>query len=434
MEIPKRVLSERRLLLLLAAVQFTHIMDFMVMMPLGPQLMRELGISPQQFGSLISSFALTAGIVGLSVAPFIDRFDRRHLLLFAYAGFTLGTLACGLSKTWEMLLVSRALCGAFGGVSGATIMAIVSDVVPSERRARGMGIIMTAFSAAAALGVPFGLKLAQWWRWEAPFLAVVAIASVVWIYLFRTLPAVRGHLEDGQVRSARDFLQLLKDRNAWKGLTLMMFVVFGHFTIIPFLSPFLVRNVGMAEKDLFLVYVVGGSITVFTGPMVGRLADKHGKFFMYSILVAGACVVIRVLTSSGPRPEWQVLVIAAFFFMLASARFIPTQESLADPAYKQMLVDSTVDDLIVSAGITGTAASWLKPSLRAAGLDPDNLPESDPSKMNFGGDAKKAWKDIWGCGQGIGAVTQVQSTANYVAQLKREYQAARTRILSKNYA
>ena len=326
---PARVLSERRLLLLLAAVQFTHIMDFMVMMPLGPQLMRELTISPQQFGSLISSFAITAGIVGLAVAPFIDRFDRRHLLLFAYAGFALGTLACGLSQTWGMLLISRAICGAFGGVSGATIMAIVSDVVPPERRARGMGIIMTAFSAAAALGVPFGLKLAQWWRWEAPFLAVAAIAVVVWVALFKILPPVRGHLADGKVRSARDFLLLLKDANAWKGLVLMMFVVFGHFTIIPFLSPFLVRNVGMLEKDLFLVYIVGGAVSVFTGPLVGKLADKHGRFFIYAILVVGASIVIRVLTSSGHRPEWQVLVIAGFFFMLASGRFIPSQATIS---------------------------------------------------------------------------------------------------------
>ncbi len=362
MEFPKRVLSERRLLLLLAAVQFTHIMDFMVMMPLGPQLMRQLAISPQQFGSLISSFAITAGVVGLSCAPFIDRFDRRHLLLFAYAGFTVGTLACGLSKTWETLMIARCICGAFGGVGGATIMAIVSDVVPAERRARGMGIIMTAFSAAAALGVPFGLKLAQWFRWEAPFLVVAGLAALVWFQLFRILPPVRKHLDDGQLRSTRDFLLLLKDTNAWKGLALMGFVVFGHFTIIPFLSPFLVRNVGMAEKDLFLVYMVGGGITVFTGPWVGRLADRHGKFHLYAILVAGACVIIRVLTSSGPRPEWQVLIIAGFFFMFASARFIPSQAtiSMAVPAARRgaymSLVACTRD---LASGLTTSIGSMV---------------------------------------------------------------------------
>ena len=359
-EVVARVLSEKRLLLLLAAVQFTHVMDFMVMMPLGPQLMRELAISPQQFGSLISSFAITAGVVGLSVAPFIDRFDRRHLLLVAYAGFTLGTLACGLSHTWGTLLISRAICGAFGGVSGATIMAIVADVVPPERRARGMGVVMTAFSAAAALGVPFGLKLAQWLRWEAPFLIVAGVALIVWLSLFRILPPVRDHLADGKVRSTKDFLLLLKDGNAWKGLALMMAVVFGHFTIIPFLSPFLVKNVGTAEKDLFLVYMVGGVVTVFTGPKIGRLADRHGRYFIYTILVAGACVVIRLLTASGPRPDWQILMLAGFFFMLAGGRFIPTQAtiSMAVPSARRGAYMSLVAcSRDLSSGLTAALGS-----------------------------------------------------------------------------
>ncbi len=333
----KPILSERNLLLLLAAVQFTQIMDFMIMMPLGPQLMRELAISPRQFGGLISSFALTAGIVGLAAAPFTDRFDRRRLLLFCYAGFTLGTLACGMADSGRTLLWARGICGAFGGVSGATIMAIVADVVPSERRARGMGIIMTAFSVAAALGVPFGLKIAQWWKWEAPFLAVAVIAAGVWIGLYRILPPVRGHLGGGKVRSVDDFLELLGNRNAWLGLALMVVMVFGHFTIIPFLSPFLVGNVGLPEKNLFLIYLTGGLVTIFTGPLVGKLADRHGRFRIYGFLVAGACTVIRLLTSAGPMPVWQTLLLAGCFFAFASGRFVPGQAviSLAVPSNRR---------------------------------------------------------------------------------------------------
>lgn len=333
----KPLLSEKRLLLLLAAVQFTHIMDFMIMMPLGPQLMRELDISAQQFGGLISSFALTAGIVGLAAAPFIDRFDRRKLLLFCYAGFAVGTLACGLSNEAGTLLIARAICGAFGGVGGATIMAIVADVVPPERRARGMGIIMTAFSVAAALGVPFGLKLAQWWKWEAPFLVVATVAAVVWVGLFRILPPVRGHLTGGKFRSGSDFLELLSNSNAWKGLALMVLMIVGHFTIIPFLSPYLVGNVGLPETSLFLVYLTGGVVTIFTGPLVGRLADRHGRFRVYVFLVAGACTVIGLLTSSGPMPVWQTLVLTAFFFTFASGRFVPGQAviSMAVPSTRR---------------------------------------------------------------------------------------------------
>ncbi len=331
-----RGISERWILLLLAAVQFTQIMDFMIMMPLGPQLMRELDINPQQFGALISSFAITAGVVGLAAAPFIDRFDRKALLLVCYAGFAIATLVCGLSHTPGMLLFARALCGAFGGVGGATVMAIVADVVPAERRARGMGIIMTSFSVAAALGVPLGLKLAQRFRWEAPFLVVAGVAGLVWILLWRALPPVRGHL-NGRSRSVRDFLALLRDGNAWRGLALMTAMVFGHFTIIPYLSPYLVGNVGMPEKHLFLVYLTGGAVTVFTGPWVGRLADRHGRFKTYVVLVAGASSVIWMLTNSGHREVWEVMVLAGIFFMFASGRFVPGQAviSLAVPAARR---------------------------------------------------------------------------------------------------
>lgn len=325
----KPVLSEGWILLLLAAVQFTHIMDFMVMMPLGPQLMRELSISPQQFGALISAFAITAGIVGLAVAPFMDRFDRKKLLLICYAGFAVGTLACALAHTSGTLLIARALCGAFGGVSGAAVMAIVSDVVPPERRARGMGIIMTSFSLAAALGVPCGLKLAQIWEWEAPFFVVAALAAVVWVCLFFILPPVRGHLTGAPVKSGRDFLALLKDGNAWLGLVLMVSMVFGHFTIIPYLSPYLVGNVGLPEASLFLVYLVGGTVTIFTGPQVGKLADRHGRLLIYTAMVFCASTVIWLLTTSGPRPVWQVLVLSAFFFTFASGRFIPGQAAIS---------------------------------------------------------------------------------------------------------
>ncbi len=358
----KPLLSEKRLLLLLAAVQFTHIMDFMIMMPLGPQLMRELGISPRQFGGLISSFALTAGIVGLAVAPFTDRFDRRKLLLFCYAGFALGTLACGLSDNAATLLWARAICGAFGGVSGATIMAIVADVVPPERRARGMGIIMTAFSVSAALGVPFGLKIAQWWKWEAPFLVVAAVAAVVWAGLFRILPPVRGHLTGEKVKSGKDFLGLLADGNAWAGLALMAAMVFGHFTLIPFLSPYLVGNIGLPETSLFLIYLTGGAVTIFTGPLVGKLADRHGRFRVFAIVIAGACVVIRLLTSSGPLPLWQTLLLAAFFFTFANGRFVPGQAAISlavPPARRGAYMSLVACSRDLACGLTAILGSHI---------------------------------------------------------------------------
>lgn len=366
---PARAVPEWAILLLLACVQFTHIMDFMVIMPLGPQLMRELDISTAQFGNIISVFAITAGVVGLAMAPFADRFDRKRLLLSCYAGFTLGTLACGLSETPGMLMFSRALCGAFGGVSSATLLTIVADVVPAERRARGMGIIMTAFSAAAALGVPMGLKLAQWWKWEAPFLSIAGLSAVVWCFLLIVLPPVRGHL--GRIGSApgKDFLTLLRDRNAWMGISLMIAAVMGHFMVIPYLSPYLVGSVGLAEKHLFLVYLVGGIVTIFTGPYVGRLADRHGRFKIFVVLVVCACGIVFHISTSGRLPLWHVLLNAALFFIFASGRFVPAQAtiSLAVPssrrgAYMSLVscsrdlasgVTAAIGGMIISRGANG---------------------------------------------------------------------------------
>jgi MFS transporter, DHA1 family, inner membrane transport protein len=360
--VPTSRYSERALLLLLAAVQFTHILDFMVIMPLGEQLMRELSIGPGKFSHLVAAYTISAGVVGLITAPFMDRFDRRKVLLIAYAGFFIGTLACAFSKTAEMLLVSRSICGAFGGVSGATIMAIVGDIVPPHRRASGMGIIMTAFAAAAALGVPFGLYLAQKFRWEMPFFLVAGMGVVVWLLIYVTLPPICAHLNDTPVHHFKAFFELLRDANAGRALLFMCALVMGHFAIIPLLAPYLVANVGLPEDKLFLVYMVGGVCSALTAPLCGRLADKFGRLRVFAILIAVACGVTLWIAISGPLPVWAVLISAGLFFTFASGRFIPAQAivSLAVPSQRRgsfMSLTSCTRDL--TSGITSSIGGWI---------------------------------------------------------------------------
>jgi len=354
--------SERTLLLLLAAVQFTHILDFMVIMPLGEQLMRELAIGPGEFSHLVAAYTISAGVVGLLTAPFMDRFDRRKVLLLAYAGFILGTLACALSHTAGMLMLSRAICGAFGGVSGATIMAIVGDIVPPQRRASGMGMIMAAFAAAAALGVPFGLFLAQKFRWEMPFFLVAGMGVPVWLMIYAMLPPIRAHLNDSTVHHLKEFFGLLRNANAIRALLFMSALVMGHFAIIPLLAPYLVANVGLPENKLFLVYMVGGIGSALTAPLCGKLADRYGRLKVFGILVVIASGVTLWIANSGPLPVWGVLLSACAFFIFASGRFIPAQAvlSLAVPAQRRgafMSLTSCTRDL--TSGITSSLGGWI---------------------------------------------------------------------------
>jgi len=355
-------ISEKALLILLATVQFTHIMDFMVMMPLGPQLMRELKIGPEQFSGMVAAYTFAAGIVGLLAAPFMDRFDRRKLLLITYVGFILGTLACALVHTAAALTQARIVCGAFGGVSGALIMAIVSDVVPPARRAAGMGIIMTAFSAAAALGVPLGLYLAQKFTWETPFFVVVGIGVVTWIALWWYLPPMRGHLDVSAKLRGEAFWALLRNANAGWALLFIFMLVMGHMIMIPLLSPYLVHNLGLPEEHLSLVYLIGGCLTIFTSPWVGRLADRLGRIQVLGIMIIVAAAVVLTISHAPRLPIAAILTLSGLFFIFASGRFVPAQAigSLAVPSAQRgafMSLNTCVRDL--GAGVAASLAGFM---------------------------------------------------------------------------
>jgi predicted MFS family arabinose efflux permease len=353
--------SERVILLVLAAIQFTHIMDFMVMMPLAPQLMRELNLGAGQFSALVAAYSIAAGVVGLLTAPFIDRFDRRTLLLWTYAGFAIATLLCGLASNAHTLLLARALGGAFGGVSGSLCLAIVSDLVPPERRAAGIGIVMTAFAVAAAVGVPVGLQLALHFGWRSPFTYLAAFAAVVWCVVFRYVPPVRGHLQSGASKG-QAFKELLRDANAGRAILFMGVMVLGHFSIIPLLSPHLVGDLALPEKYLSVFYFIGGVVSVVTAPRVGRLADRHGRQRVFTYMVATASVIILIIANAGPLPAWATLVLGGFFFMFASGRFVPGQAivTLAVPSSRRgafLSLTSCARDL--ASGISSTVGGWI---------------------------------------------------------------------------
>ena len=315
---------ERPLLAVLAGVQFTHIVDFMIMMPLGPQFMELFGINPRQFSLLVSSYTLTAAVAGLFAALFIDRFDRRDALLALYAGFLLATLACALAPGYHWLLVARAAAGAFGGVLGASIFAIVGDVIPEARRGAAMGTVMSAFSLAAVAGVPIGLVLANVFGWRAPFLFLSALSLLILLFAARQVPRLHHHVHHAQGRSAfAQLAEVFRHRNHLRAFALVASLTLGAFAVIPFISPYMVSNVGLTLGDLPLIYLAGGLMTLFTARMIGRLADRHGKRRVFVVVALLSLAPIVLVTHLPPVPLAVAIAVTTLFMVFVSGRFVP---------------------------------------------------------------------------------------------------------------
>ncbi|SRR6266568_206533 len=319
-----RQLNERSLLLVLAAIQFTATVDFLIILPLGPQYMRVFNINPGQFGLIVSAYAVAAGISGVTTGVFLDRFDRKRALLWLYFGFTLGTLFCAVAPTYQLLVVARAVAGAFGGVAGAFILAIIGDVVPEERRGRAMGLVMSSFSVASICGVPLGLLLASNISWHVPFFALAAISLLVLAAAASVLPPLRGHLE--KVHDAHPIarmLAVLAEPDHRMAFVFMAVLTFTGFLIFPNLANYMVLNVGLTEKQLPLIYLCGGLCTVFTMNWIGRWADLSGKPRVFTIMSLCSLVPTLLLTNLPRVPLVEAIAVSTLLMICMSGRFVP---------------------------------------------------------------------------------------------------------------
>ncbi|AXE96135.1 MFS transporter [Paraburkholderia sp. 22099] len=331
---------ERRLLWLLALTQFTVIMDFMVMMPLGPQIMHAFSITPAAFATAVSAYSWCSGLSGLFAATYIDRFNRRRLLLTVYALFALSNLACALADSFALLLAARAFAGITGGVLGSVIMAIVSDVIPVERRGAATGTIMTAFSLAAIAGVPAGVMLGAHFSWAAPFFLLVALSLIVWFAGRQLVPSLAEHLNRRQPALGEvlpDLWRLLSNPRHLNAFALTFMMMVANMLVIPFISPVLVANHGVAPAQLSWLYMAGGAATFFTSRRVGRLADQFGTRRVFRIAVVLSFLPVLLMTHLPDLPFYGLLLLFPFFMVLVSSRMVPMQALLTtvpEPAHR----------------------------------------------------------------------------------------------------
>jgi predicted MFS family arabinose efflux permease len=348
---------------LMAFLQFSIILDFMVMSPLGAMLMPALQITPSQFGLAVSAYAFSAGISAILAAGFADRFDRKSLLLFFYAGFILGTFLCAIAPTFHFLLFGRIVTGIFGGVIGSVVLAIIADLFPLQMRGRVMGVVQTAFAASQILGLPIGLYLATVWGWHAPFMMIVVVSIIACGIIAVYLKPVDAHLKLPIEKNP--FVHL------WSTLTNSRYILpfaatglltLGGYMLMPFASVYTVNNLGIDLEKLPILYLVTGVSAIAIGPLVGRASDTYGKFNVFLFGAALTMIMVAIYTNLGPTPLPWVLTVNVLLFVGIFSRMIPTQaliSAIPEPASRGafMAVNSSLQQ--ISGGVASVFAGLI---------------------------------------------------------------------------
>lgn len=347
----------------LTFLQFTIILDFMVLSPLGEQLMKELDISPSQFGIVVSAYALSAGASGLLAAGFADKFDRKKLLLFFYVGFIIGTFLCGIAPDYHFLLVARIVTGIFGGVIGSICFAIITDIFPMQTRGRVMGFAQMGFAASQILGIPIGLYLANGLGWHSPFLMIVAISIVAGVFIIIYMKPVTGHLQlqTGKSPLKHLFKTVSKPRYL-QAFAATALLATGGFMMMPFGTAYSVNNLGVHRNDLPMIFLITGLFSIITGPLIGKFSDKIGKYTIFVIGSVWSIVMVLVYTHQSVIPLWAVILFNVLLFMGISARIISSSALLTavpDPADRGAFMGVNASLQQISGGIAAAIAGLI---------------------------------------------------------------------------
>jgi predicted MFS family arabinose efflux permease len=309
---------------LLALTQLTVVLDFMVMSPLGDMLMKSMNLPTEQFGYVVSGYAFSAGISGLLTAGFADRFDRKKLLLFFYIGFILGTLLCGLSNSYLMLLIARIVTGIFGGVIGSISLAIVADLFPIQKRGRVMGFMQMGFGASQVLGIPISLAIANQWGWQSPFFMIVGLSIVIWLFILAKMQPIAAHL---LVQTSKNpFLHLwhtVRKRHYRIGFLATASLSIGGFMMMPWGSAFSINNLHVTTHQLPYLFAVSGVAALIIMPLMGKLSDKVDKFTIFAVASVWMIIMVLIYTNLTPVPFWVVMLMNIFFMVGIMSRMAP---------------------------------------------------------------------------------------------------------------
>ncbi|WP_298245136.1 MFS transporter [uncultured Bradyrhizobium sp.] len=314
------------LIALLAFTQFTIILDFIIMSPLGAILMPALDITAAQFGVAVSAYAFSAGLSGILAAGFADRFDRKRILLFFYVGFTLGTMLCAVAPNYHVLLMGRIVTGLFGGVIGSIVLAIITDLFPLSMRGRVMGFIQTSFAASQVLGIPAGLFLANHWSWHVCFIAIVIVSIVAIAVIAFAMEPVDAHLKLKQDRNPfHHLIATVAQPRYTLAFAVTTLLATGGYMLMPFSSAFTVNNLGIDMAHLPTIYLVSGLFSIVTGPLVGRASDAFGKYPTFVFGCVMTVIMVLIYTHLGHVSLVTAITVNVLMFVGIFSRMIPSQ-------------------------------------------------------------------------------------------------------------
>ena len=315
---------QKIIIFLLAILQFTIVLDFMILAPLGDILMKSMNMSTKQFGTVVSAYAISACISGIFAAGFADKFDRKKLLLFFYAGFILGTYFCAISYNYETLFIARIITGLFGGVIGSISMAIITDIFSIHQRGKVMGFVQMAFGGSQILGIPIGLVLANYWSWHATFYMVLILAFILGIALVIKLKPLTEHLKLINNKNAlQHLLQTIKKKDYRIGFLATALLSMGGFLIMPFSTAFIVNNIHIAQSQVAVIFFFTGIFSIIIMPIVGKLSDKFDKLMIFGIGTIIAIVMVVIYTHLSPVPIWLVIIVNIILFIGIMSRMVP---------------------------------------------------------------------------------------------------------------
>lgn len=351
---------DKFVIFLLSITQFTVILDFMVMAPLGDLLLKNLSINTQDFGIVVSAYAFSAGISGFLTAGFADKFDRKKLLLVFYFGFIIGTLFCGLANSYHALVIARIITGLFGGVIASISMAIVTDLFTLQQRGRVLGFTQMGYGASSVLGIPIGLYIANIWNWEAPFFMIVILSVLIAIMIVVGLKPINAHLKlQNKTNIFKHLWTTLKNKEYRIGFMATMFLTVGGFMMMPYGTIFAVNNLGVSEEQLPFLFMVSGATSLSIMPFVGKLSDRMSKYKLFTIGSIWLMLVSITYTNQSMLPLWVVMIFNVCMMIGITSRMIPSSAlSSAVPEIKDrgayMSINSSIQQ--ISGGIAALIA------------------------------------------------------------------------------